>query len=258
MKITDVRAHHIRIPYDAGPASFRQGASAISALDMVVVEVVTDGGLTGWGDAFAYVCPRTTCTAVDGDDCAAGARPGGARRRRHPGLHGAGAAQPASVRPLRHHDVRDLRSRHRAVGSCRQDRGRAAASADRRRQAREDSGLCQPAAHRQARAYRRRMQDGAQPRLFRDQAARNHAACGVCRARGDRPRRAADGRHELPALRGRRDRLRACLPRRRADLPGRAGVAAGGFRDTGRGAQARAASISPPARTPAPSINSAR
>ena len=65
MKITDVRAHHIRIPYDAGPASFRQGASAISALDMVVVEVTTDGGLTGWGDAFAYVCPRTTCTAVD-------------------------------------------------------------------------------------------------------------------------------------------------------------------------------------------------
>jgi len=64
MKITDVRAHHIRIPYDAGPASFRQGASAISALDMVVVEVTTDGGLTGWGDAFAYVCPRTTCSAV--------------------------------------------------------------------------------------------------------------------------------------------------------------------------------------------------
>ena len=58
MKITDVRAHHIRIPYDAGPASFRQGASAISALDMVVVEVVTDGGLTGWGDAFAYARDR--------------------------------------------------------------------------------------------------------------------------------------------------------------------------------------------------------
>ncbi len=64
MKITDVRAHHIRIPYDAGPASFRQGASAISALDMVLVEVSTDAGLTGWGDAFAYVCPNTTAMAV--------------------------------------------------------------------------------------------------------------------------------------------------------------------------------------------------
>ncbi|MGH6740537.1 MAG: mandelate racemase/muconate lactonizing enzyme family protein [Bradyrhizobium sp.] len=65
MQITNVRAHHLRIPYDAGPASFRQGAAVISALDMVVVEVTTDGGLTGWGDAFAYVCPRTTCTAVE-------------------------------------------------------------------------------------------------------------------------------------------------------------------------------------------------
>jgi L-alanine-DL-glutamate epimerase-like enolase superfamily enzyme len=65
MQITNVRAHHLRIPYDAGPAAFRQGASAISALDMVVVEVTTDSGLTGWGDAFAYVCPRTTCSAIE-------------------------------------------------------------------------------------------------------------------------------------------------------------------------------------------------
>jgi len=65
MKIAEVRAHHIRIPYDAGVASFRQGASAISALDMVLVEVITDTGLTGWGDAFAYVSPRTTRSAVE-------------------------------------------------------------------------------------------------------------------------------------------------------------------------------------------------
>ena len=64
MQITDVRAHHIRIPYDAGPASFRQGAAAIAALEIVLVEVVTDAGLTGWGDAFSYVCPRSTATAV--------------------------------------------------------------------------------------------------------------------------------------------------------------------------------------------------
>src|SRR5215475_1943800 len=65
MKITDVRAHHIRIPYDAGPASFRQGASAISALEMILVEVKTDGGVTGWGDAFAYVSPRTNRMAIE-------------------------------------------------------------------------------------------------------------------------------------------------------------------------------------------------
>ncbi|MBR1235008.1 mandelate racemase/muconate lactonizing enzyme family protein [Bradyrhizobium sp. AUGA SZCCT0182] len=65
MQITNVRAHHIRIPYDAGVASFRQGASAISALEIVLVEVSTDAGLTGWGDAFSYVCPRSSATAID-------------------------------------------------------------------------------------------------------------------------------------------------------------------------------------------------
>ena len=65
MLITNVRAHHVRIPYDAGVASFRQGASSIAALDIVLVEVSTDSGLTGWGDAFSYVCPKTTCAAID-------------------------------------------------------------------------------------------------------------------------------------------------------------------------------------------------
>jgi len=65
MKISDVRAHHIRIPYDAGVASFKQGASSIAAVDIVMVEVITDGGLVGWGDAFSYVCPRTTYAAIN-------------------------------------------------------------------------------------------------------------------------------------------------------------------------------------------------
>jgi L-alanine-DL-glutamate epimerase-like enolase superfamily enzyme len=65
MIITNVRAHHVRIPYDAGVASFKQGASAIAALDIVLVEVSTDSGLTGWGDAWGYVCPRSTATAID-------------------------------------------------------------------------------------------------------------------------------------------------------------------------------------------------
>src|SRR6185312_7112911 len=53
--------------------------------------------------------------------------------------------QSASVRPLRHYDVCDLRPRHRVVGPCRQDQGRAAAPTDRRRQALEDSGECKAA-----------------------------------------------------------------------------------------------------------------
>jgi L-alanine-DL-glutamate epimerase-like enolase superfamily enzyme len=65
MLITNVRAHHIRVPYDVGVASFKQGASSIAALEIVMVEVSTDAGITGWGDAFAYVCPRTACTAIE-------------------------------------------------------------------------------------------------------------------------------------------------------------------------------------------------
>jgi L-alanine-DL-glutamate epimerase-like enolase superfamily enzyme len=65
MLITSIRAHHVRIPYDSGVASFRHGVSANPAIDIVLVEVSTDAGITGWGDAFSYVCPRTTCTAID-------------------------------------------------------------------------------------------------------------------------------------------------------------------------------------------------
>ena len=65
MLITDVKAHHVSIPYDAGVASFKQGASSIAAVDIVVVEVSTDTGLTGWGEAFGYVCPQTTASAID-------------------------------------------------------------------------------------------------------------------------------------------------------------------------------------------------
>jgi L-alanine-DL-glutamate epimerase-like enolase superfamily enzyme len=64
MLVTNVRAHHVRIPYDAGVASFKQGASAIAAVDIVLVEVATDAGVTGWGDAWGYVCPRSTVAAI--------------------------------------------------------------------------------------------------------------------------------------------------------------------------------------------------
>ena len=148
MLITNVRAHHLRIPYDAGPASFKQGASAISAIDIALIEVSTDAGLTGWGDGFGYVCPRTVATAID-EMVAPQARglevPDAAGHSR---LHGSHPAQSASVRPLWRHDVCDLRARYRAVGSRRQGEGRAAASPARRPKARADSGLCKSASHR--------------------------------------------------------------------------------------------------------------
>jgi L-alanine-DL-glutamate epimerase-like enolase superfamily enzyme len=65
MLITDIRAHHLRIPYEAGVARFPHGGSGLQALDMVVVEVATDQGIVGWGDAFSYFCPKTICAAID-------------------------------------------------------------------------------------------------------------------------------------------------------------------------------------------------
>jgi len=61
MLITDVKAHHVRIPFDAGAASFRQGASAIAALDMIIVEVSTDKQAHRMGAMLSHmVCPKTT------------------------------------------------------------------------------------------------------------------------------------------------------------------------------------------------------
>ena len=65
MKITDVRAHHIRIPYDAGVASFRQGASAISALDMVLVEVSDRCRVDRLGRCLCLCLPPHHASAVE-------------------------------------------------------------------------------------------------------------------------------------------------------------------------------------------------
>ena len=64
MKITGVRTHRIRIPYDAGPALFRFGAGTQPSLETVLLEVSTDAGLTGWGDVFAYASAATAASAV--------------------------------------------------------------------------------------------------------------------------------------------------------------------------------------------------
>jgi L-alanine-DL-glutamate epimerase-like enolase superfamily enzyme len=64
MIIDKIVPHHIRIPYDAGVASFKQGASSIATIEIVLIEVTTDTGLTGWGDAWAYVCSEATVAAV--------------------------------------------------------------------------------------------------------------------------------------------------------------------------------------------------
>ena len=179
MLITDVRAHHIRIPYDSGVASFRQGASAIAALDIVMVEVSTDAGITGWGDAFSYVCPLTTRAAID--------------EMIAPQARGLAVPDAAGIPAFMEQIQRNLHLFGRygitmfAISGldialwdlAARVQGRAAAQADRRNQARTDTRLCQPAADRNAGTGGRRMPGSAAARLYRDQAARDHGTGGI-------------------------------------------------------------------------------
>ena len=48
----------------ARPASSR-APPRFRRIDIALIEVSTDAGLTGWGDGFGYVCPRTVATAID-------------------------------------------------------------------------------------------------------------------------------------------------------------------------------------------------
>jgi len=138
---------------------------------MIIVEVSTDAGLTGWGDAFAYVCPRTTMTAVDEMIAPQ------ARGFEAPDAEGIPAFMDRIQRNLHlfgslwHYDVCDLRARHRAVGSCCKSEGGAVASLDRDKQASADSGLREPASDRNAGSRCRRMPDRHAAWLHSNQAA---------------------------------------------------------------------------------------
>lgn len=63
MKITQVEAIPLSIPFSFGGSAYRLGASSRLALDFCLVRVETDDGLVGWGEAFAY-SSRTAVTAA--------------------------------------------------------------------------------------------------------------------------------------------------------------------------------------------------
>ena len=197
MLIRDIRAHHIRIPYDAGVASFKQGASSISALDMVIIEVTTDTGLTGWGDGFGYVCPRTTLSAIEemiapqarGQQVpdAAGIPAFMEQIQRNLHLFGRYGITMFAISAL---DIAlwDLAARakgvplHKLLGA--QKRAKIPAYASLMRIGNPDFVAKDCETAREA-------------GLSRHQAARDDLAAGVCRAKSDRRRYPADGRHEL-------------------------------------------------------------
>ena len=62
MKITKIRTHILQARLSQPFAYSRAWYDTRTAM---LVEIETDAGLTGWGDGFAYVCPRSTATAID-------------------------------------------------------------------------------------------------------------------------------------------------------------------------------------------------
>lgn len=65
MKITSIETIHLSIPYEAGGATRMIGSKPITNLEMLLLRVDTDAGITGWGEAFGHAVCRTTKTALD-------------------------------------------------------------------------------------------------------------------------------------------------------------------------------------------------
>ena len=209
MLITDVRAHHISIPYSRGgefPARrFRNcGAGYHTGRGF------DRGAYHRLGRCLRLVCPWNNPLCGQRNDCATGPR----------SAVPDAAGIPAFIEQIQRNlhlfgrygvTVCDIGARHRAVGSRRARRGRAVAQSDRRNEAHTDSGLCQPAADRHAGTGGWRMRGRSAAGLHRDQAARDHRAPSLCRAESDRRWRPVDGRFELPDGRTHRDRIRAFL-----------------------------------------------
>ena len=83
MSITDVVAYPLTTPIDDDQQRTSQGS--FGTISIVVVEVRTDDGLVGYGEALARYAPRAYATLIDEQLDAAGARRGPVRRRRASG-----------------------------------------------------------------------------------------------------------------------------------------------------------------------------
>ena len=64
MKITAVDAIPLSIPFEDGGAGNGLMPTRWDRLDMVLVRISTDVGLTGWGEAFGYFCRRSVVAQI--------------------------------------------------------------------------------------------------------------------------------------------------------------------------------------------------
>ena len=65
MKIVAIETHLIRVPCDIGAAPTAFLGVGWSSLDTLLVRVVTDQGLDGWGEGFGHACCPATRIVVD-------------------------------------------------------------------------------------------------------------------------------------------------------------------------------------------------
>ena len=120
MKIARIETIPLAIPHDHGGPPPAWGGQAWQGLSILLVRVETEDGANGWGEAFSYNCMPAVQAVVDatvapiliGRDC-----------YRHRLAQPRAAAGAAPLRPLRHHHVRHLRHRHRALGPRGQESG---------------------------------------------------------------------------------------------------------------------------------------
>jgi len=65
MKIVAIETHLIRVPCNIGAAPTAFLGVGWATLDTLLVRVVTDQGLEGWGEGFGHACCPATRTVVD-------------------------------------------------------------------------------------------------------------------------------------------------------------------------------------------------
>ena len=65
MKITEIHSHYVRIPCDMGAPLDDMGGISFPTMDHLLIEVRTDGGITGWGEGFGHSIIAATQAALE-------------------------------------------------------------------------------------------------------------------------------------------------------------------------------------------------
>ncbi|HEY1413597.1 MAG TPA: hypothetical protein VGF36_15730, partial [Rhodopila sp.] len=65
MKITGIETILLRIPYDIGGGPMAIAGRPATGLNILLVRIDTDAGLTGWGEAFGHGVSPATKLVID-------------------------------------------------------------------------------------------------------------------------------------------------------------------------------------------------